>query len=1141
MISNKKRIVIFTVIVSVLFSVSLFTNIYITNSKYVVKVNKKSFAIENVDKEPPTVTGVPDEDKPTNNDVTVNYYDNDQVASAKIWYNPTKKEFIGPGEDYDTNTIYTLEGWYHTEVIDRTGNKTEKTWLIDKTPPVVIGVNDGDLRNTDITISDYYDNLSGVKNVVISKNGGTETEISKNTTLTETADYKLTAIDNAGNINVINFSIDKEPPKVFGVPEEGKGTIDDVTVDYSDNKGVESAKIWYNPSEKEFTGEGENYDRNTVYTEEGWYYTVVINIAGNRTEKTWYIDKSAPIVTYRYIKKEKPLANTHIKTISGIGEHKGLSNVLNIKESQNNFLATGGSKLVYNESDFINALNNGFSTIITATSINFSNPITISGNVKIEPTSNENALRYSGYGTFITVNSGATLDLTSMAIDTQGATNHNVTGINILSGGNVIFNDNSIVDGGAGNTGIVVNSGGNLHINSCYIVNSTKGVVAKGNSTITFGNLNNGRTSEFWNNTTAILFEEYTGTTNFNQSNIKVRNNINGIEFVSGTGIVNIYSGEYYSNSQYGIVGTNGNINIYDGNIYSNAYGIYQKNSILNINGGSIYSNIYHGIYLESGYSGRMTITNTNIHSNGVFAIVHFQNDDGNCTVLGGNISGKIYLGQNDNYVNTNSSYPSFEVTPSSYYAKRKLVKTDSNEIAEIENSNVTMTANGSWYKYVDNVYIVIGEDGKVIVNHVDTSGNVLSTQTLTGRIGESYSTEASSLPGYDLISAPSNASGTFTEADIVVEYKYDISNCVVVNYEDILSGIASAKYWFNAYTNNFSGEGTDFESGTIFEDYGYYKVIAINGLGLQREVEFELNSDSFNNSSMRSNSRMLMSLNTRNIKDEYILPFNADIENIIVTSEYGYRMNPVTKKYSKHTGIDLIVIGNENEEVISIGDGIVSKIYNDDSIWGNAVEIEHTKLDGTKIYSFYAHLKDDSILLEEGMKVLQGQAIGIIGTTGNSTGIHLHFEIRTASGFGNDIDPTSYILGRESLGIIDAEGIEVEEIDNITEDENINPQEEVTVTNDEIEIEETDEKELLNEEQNTEDKNVENTEEMQNTNEPENTEEIEEEITKEEIIETDQVQEETDINNEVISEEIEIIDENIILETIEHVTETID
>ena len=61
-----------------------------------------------------------------------------------------------------------------------------------------------------------------------------------------------------------------------------------------------------------------------------------------------------------------------------------------------------------------------------------------------------------------------------------------------------------------GNTGIVVNSGGTLHFNSCYIVNSTKGIVAKGNSTIIFEDLNNGRDSEFWNNTTAILFEEYT-------------------------------------------------------------------------------------------------------------------------------------------------------------------------------------------------------------------------------------------------------------------------------------------------------------------------------------------------------------------------------------------------------------------------------------------------------------------------------------------------------------------------------------------------------------------------------------------------------------------------------------------------------
>ena len=128
---SKKKTIILVATISALFSLSLFTNIYITHSKYVINTSKKAFAIEDIDKIPPTVTGVPDEDKPTKDDITVDYGDNDLVVSAKIWYNPTKKEFIGPGEDYDRNTVYTEEGWYRTVVIDIAGNITERTWYVD--------------------------------------------------------------------------------------------------------------------------------------------------------------------------------------------------------------------------------------------------------------------------------------------------------------------------------------------------------------------------------------------------------------------------------------------------------------------------------------------------------------------------------------------------------------------------------------------------------------------------------------------------------------------------------------------------------------------------------------------------------------------------------------------------------------------------------------------------------------------------------------------------------------------------------------------------------------------------------------------------------------------------------------------------
>lgn len=288
-----------------------------------------------------------------------------------------------------------------------------------------------------------------------------------------------------------------------------------------------------------------------------------------------------------------------------------------------------------------------------------------------------------------------------------------------------------------------------------------------------------------------------------------------------------------------------GTTNISGGTIYNNGNGINLGSANLNMTNGTIRNNTT-GILLSQNYSGKFKMTGGNINSNTKYAINHSQADDGNCTIHGGTISGKIYLGLDDNYVNTNDKYPSFEVTPSKYFFKRKLVKTDSNEIANNEIAKVTLTKSGDWYKYVnDDEYIVVWRGCNVRVNYTDYFGNVIESELKTGNLGEAYKTEAKELDGYDLINIPGNQNGAFTEADIIVTYKYDLKNVAVVNYEDLLSEVDEAKYWYNANYESFSGNGTDFTDGTIFEKYGFYKILVTNGVGLQKELIFNLNKDS--------------------------------------------------------------------------------------------------------------------------------------------------------------------------------------------------------------------------------------------------------------------------------------------------------
>ena len=145
------------------------------------------------------------------------------------------------------------------------------------------------------------------------------------------------------------------------------------------------------------------------------------------------------------------------------------------------------------------------------------------------------------------------------------------------------------------------------------------------------------------------------------------------------------------------------------------------------------------------------------------------------------------------------------------------------------------------------------------------------------------------------------------------------------------------------------------------------------------------------------------------------IIPFAKwDSKSGVVTSKYGMRIHPVTGVRKKHTGIDLVCTASD--KVLAAEEGTVTlRTYNPSSSYGNGIEIMHTLSDGTVCYTFYAHLQDDSVSCQVGDTVQRGEVIGLMGSTGVSTGPHLHFEVRTKSGYGNDIDPTSYLFGNIS------------------------------------------------------------------------------------------------------------------------------
>ncbi len=143
-----------------------------------------------------------------------------------------------------------------------------------------------------------------------------------------------------------------------------------------------------------------------------------------------------------------------------------------------------------------------------------------------------------------------------------------------------------------------------------------------------------------------------------------------------------------------------------------------------------------------------------------------------------------------------------------------------------------------------------------------------------------------------------------------------------------------------------------------------------------------------------------------------------GDPASVAITSNYGVRVHPVYGTTRKHFGLDLGGIGGNGETniiaaksgtVVAVNTNCFSTTDSEDHCgggYGNYVEILHD--DG--LYTFYAHMHQNTITVKEGQSVTQGQVIGKMGTSGVSTGTHLHFEVRTGPNQATAVDPLGYI-----------------------------------------------------------------------------------------------------------------------------------
>lgn len=132
-------------------------------------------------------------------------------------------------------------------------------------------------------------------------------------------------------------------------------------------------------------------------------------------------------------------------------------------------------------------------------------------------------------------------------------------------------------------------------------------------------------------------------------------------------------------------------------------------------------------------------------------------------------------------------------------------------------------------------------------------------------------------------------------------------------------------------------------------------------------------------------------------------IPSRNPLDRGYLSSGYGMRKHPVLKRRARHKGVD--IAAPTGTPIYATADGIVGRA-NWFSSYGLFVKIDH----GAQLETRYAHMS--KLAVNAGERVKKGDLIGYVGSTGRSTGPHLHYEVRIA---GEAVNPMPYMNDTES------------------------------------------------------------------------------------------------------------------------------
>ena len=281
----------------------------------------------------------------------------------------------------------------------------------------------------------------------------------------------------------------------------------------------------------------------------------------------------------------------------------------------------------------------------------------------------------------------------------------------------------------------------------------------------------------------------------------------------------------------------------------------------------------------------------------------------------------------------------------------------------------------------------------------------LLSSKSLTDLISNYYMISEVAEADMNLMQSIENEKKEIEDAKATLEQSKQELDSSKSEKESMSVQLQSAKEEKNAYVAQLSSEEQDLQQ-QIDELAEANKSIDVEIQQKQAEMQKKLeeykNASSSSSSSSGSSGSSSSGTSTSGgavSSSGFIYPVPSAYSRITTYMYYS------SGQY--HGAVDFGSAGINGQPVYAVADGIVYTAKALTTSYGNYIIILHDN----GLYTLYAHGQAGSIRVSEGQRVTQGQQIMNVGSTGNSTGPHLHFEVRTSPGlYDNRVNPVNYL-----------------------------------------------------------------------------------------------------------------------------------